>query len=131
MRILFAMFQGGGNIPLILPIVTRLVARGHDVRVLAGPGVRNRGVDGPGPIAEARGVRFDDVEIVNEMLGAGAVILQGVGEPATGGEGRLHFVRDVRDEFLAQRFTLVQLLRHGVDAFDQLTYRACLFQIVI
>ncbi len=40
MRILFAMFQGGGNIPLILPIAARLVARGHDVRVLAGPGVR-------------------------------------------------------------------------------------------
>ncbi len=42
MRILFAMFQGGGNIPLILPIAARLVARGHAVRVLAGPGVRAR-----------------------------------------------------------------------------------------
>jgi UDP:flavonoid glycosyltransferase YjiC (YdhE family) len=40
MRILLAMFQGGGNIPLILPVAARLVARGHDVRVLAGPGVR-------------------------------------------------------------------------------------------
>jgi hypothetical protein len=39
-RFLFAMFQGGGNIPLIMPIVAELVARGHDVRVLAGPGVR-------------------------------------------------------------------------------------------
>jgi UDP:flavonoid glycosyltransferase YjiC (YdhE family) len=39
-RVLVAMFQGGGNIPLILPVVTRLVARGHQVRVLAGPGVR-------------------------------------------------------------------------------------------
>jgi hypothetical protein len=39
-RFLFAMFQGGGNIPQILPIVARLVARGHAVRVLAGPGVR-------------------------------------------------------------------------------------------
>ena len=39
-RVLFAMFQGGGNIPLILPVVTRLVARGHQVRVVAGPGVR-------------------------------------------------------------------------------------------
>lgn len=34
------MFQGGGNIPLIMPVVTRLVARGHQVRVMAGPGVR-------------------------------------------------------------------------------------------
>jgi len=34
------MFQGGGNIPLIMPIVAELVARGHDVRVLAGPGIR-------------------------------------------------------------------------------------------
>ena len=39
-RFLFAMFQGSGNIPLILPIAAELVARGHDVRVLAGPGVR-------------------------------------------------------------------------------------------
>jgi UDP:flavonoid glycosyltransferase YjiC (YdhE family) len=38
--VLFAMFQGGGNIPLILPVVNRLVARGHQVRVVAGPGVR-------------------------------------------------------------------------------------------
>src|SRR6266540_7332491 len=39
-RFLFAMFQGGGNIPLILPIAAQLVARGHEVRVLAGPGIR-------------------------------------------------------------------------------------------
>jgi len=36
------MFQGGGNIPLILPIAARLVAHGHYVRVLAGPGIRLR-----------------------------------------------------------------------------------------
>jgi len=35
------MFQGGGNIPLIMPVVERLVARGHQVRVMAGPGVRH------------------------------------------------------------------------------------------
>jgi UDP:flavonoid glycosyltransferase YjiC (YdhE family) len=35
-----AMFQGGGNIPLLLPIVARLVTLGHRVRVLVGPGVR-------------------------------------------------------------------------------------------
>ena len=34
------MFQGGGNIPLILPVAARLVAQGHRVRVLAGPGIR-------------------------------------------------------------------------------------------
>ena len=39
-RFLFAMFQGGGNIPLILPIAAQLVARGHHVRVLAGPSIR-------------------------------------------------------------------------------------------
>ena len=39
-RFLFAMFEGGGNIPLILPIVAALVERGHEVRVLAGPSVR-------------------------------------------------------------------------------------------
>jgi MGT family glycosyltransferase len=39
-RILCAMFQGGGNVPLLMPIVVRLVERGHTVRVMAGPGVR-------------------------------------------------------------------------------------------
>ena len=38
--VLFAMFEGGGNLSLILPIVGRMVERGHDVRVLAGPNVR-------------------------------------------------------------------------------------------
>jgi UDP:flavonoid glycosyltransferase YjiC (YdhE family) len=39
-NVLMAMFQGGGNIPQLLPIVARLVALGHQVRVLVGPGVR-------------------------------------------------------------------------------------------
>ena len=39
-RILGAMFQGGGNVQLIMPIMTRLVERGHSVRIIAGPGVR-------------------------------------------------------------------------------------------
>lgn len=43
-RFLFAMFQGGGNIPLILPVAARLVAHGHQVRVLAGPSVWVKGV---------------------------------------------------------------------------------------
>ena len=40
MRFLVAMFEGGGNLSLILPIVADLARRGHDVRVLAGPNVR-------------------------------------------------------------------------------------------
>ena len=39
-RFLFAMFQGGGNIPLILPIAAQLIVRGHAVRVLARRGIR-------------------------------------------------------------------------------------------
>ena len=39
-QILAAMFQGGGNIPLLMPVMTALVARGHHLRILAGPGVR-------------------------------------------------------------------------------------------
>src|SRR5258705_7770440 len=35
-----AVFQGGGNVPLIVPILKELIARGHIVRVMAGPGVR-------------------------------------------------------------------------------------------
>ena len=34
------MFQGGGNIPLLMPVMARLAERGHHVRILAGPGVR-------------------------------------------------------------------------------------------
>lgn len=40
LEILACMFQGGGNIPLILPILEELVARNHRVRVMVGPGVR-------------------------------------------------------------------------------------------
>ncbi len=39
-RFLVAMFQGGGNVPLLLPIMTRLAALGHHVRFMVGPGVR-------------------------------------------------------------------------------------------
>jgi hypothetical protein len=39
-RLLFAMFEGGGNIPLITPVVGAVVERGHDVTVVAGPNIR-------------------------------------------------------------------------------------------
>ena len=39
-RVLAAVFQGGGNIPLIMPVLAELAARGHAVRVMAGPGIR-------------------------------------------------------------------------------------------
>jgi MGT family glycosyltransferase len=39
-RILAAMFQGGGNIPLLMPVIRRLIERGHHLRIMAGPGVR-------------------------------------------------------------------------------------------
>jgi hypothetical protein len=39
-RILAAMFQGGGNIPLLMPVMGRLIERGHHLRIMAGPGVR-------------------------------------------------------------------------------------------
>jgi MGT family glycosyltransferase len=39
MRFLLAMFQGGGNLSLLLPVAQRLVDHGHDVRILAGPSI--------------------------------------------------------------------------------------------
>jgi len=36
-QFLFAMWDGGGNVPPLLAIVHQLIARGHRVRVLAGP----------------------------------------------------------------------------------------------
>jgi hypothetical protein len=38
-RILAAMFQGGGNIPVLMPVMAGLVAEGHNLRILAGPGL--------------------------------------------------------------------------------------------
>jgi MGT family glycosyltransferase len=39
-RFLFAMFQGSGNIPPILAVAQQLVANGHQVRIIAGPGLQ-------------------------------------------------------------------------------------------
>ena len=39
-QFLFAMFQGGGNIPPLLAVAHQLVTRGHRVRILAGPGLQ-------------------------------------------------------------------------------------------
>ena len=39
-RIFAALFQGGGDIPLLMPVLDRLIARGHAVRIMVGPGVR-------------------------------------------------------------------------------------------
>lgn len=38
-QFLFAMFQGSGNIPPILTVARQLIARGHHVRIIAGPGL--------------------------------------------------------------------------------------------
>lgn len=45
LNILFCMFQGGGNTPLILPVLAELIARRHKLRVIAGPGVRASRLD--------------------------------------------------------------------------------------
>jgi hypothetical protein len=39
-RFLFVMFQGGGNIPPVLAVAQQLVAHGHQVCILAGPGLQ-------------------------------------------------------------------------------------------
>ena len=44
---LFAMFEGGGNVPLITPVVAAMVERGHDVAVVAGPSIRRPDVGLP------------------------------------------------------------------------------------
>lgn len=48
--VLVAMFQGGGNIPRIPPILSRLVSRGHRVRVIVGPALAKE--DAAGAAAE-------------------------------------------------------------------------------
>jgi MGT family glycosyltransferase len=82
LSILACMFQGGGNIPLILPILGELIARGHLVRVIAGPGVRRsrlklgasllRHLDEMGaalvPFREPRVHPFDDANFADRGL---------------------------------------------------------------
>ena len=43
----FAMFEGGGNVPLITPVVAVMVERGHEVVVVAGPNIRRPAVPLP------------------------------------------------------------------------------------
>jgi hypothetical protein len=56
-RFLFAMFQGGGNIPPILAVAQQLVAHGHRVRILAGPGLQPDRPPRPASAAFLDGVR--------------------------------------------------------------------------
>lgn len=68
-RILAAMFQGGGNIPLLMPVMERLVERGHRLRIMAGPGVRRSRL----PLSGG---------LVQRILGSGATLVP-FQEPAT------------------------------------------------
>ncbi len=56
-RFLFVMFQGGGNIPPILAVAQQLVAHGHQVRILAGPGLQPGRPPRPPSAAFLEGVR--------------------------------------------------------------------------
>lgn len=38
-RYLFALIEGGGNVPPVLGLARRLAARGHQVRVLGDPAI--------------------------------------------------------------------------------------------
>jgi UDP:flavonoid glycosyltransferase YjiC (YdhE family) len=60
--ILAAIFQGGGNIPLVMPVLARLVERGHHLRVIVGPGVRRSRV----PVSDS---------LVQRLLGIGATLV--------------------------------------------------------
>jgi hypothetical protein len=77
---LFAMFQSGGNIPLILPIVHELVRRGHRVRVLAGPNIR--GPERPLSPAFLERIRGSGAELVTFEMPTGDPYLNG--PPARG-----------------------------------------------
>jgi UDP:flavonoid glycosyltransferase YjiC (YdhE family) len=68
-RFLFAMFQGGGNIPLILPIVSELMRRGHQVRVIAGPNIR--GPERPLSPAFLERIRASGAELVDFEMPTG------------------------------------------------------------
>jgi UDP:flavonoid glycosyltransferase YjiC (YdhE family) len=67
---LFAMFEGGGNVPLLVPVVRAVVERGHDVTVVAGPSIRR---PNPSPAASAR--------LVDPLRESGARVVQLLDEP--------------------------------------------------
>jgi UDP:flavonoid glycosyltransferase YjiC (YdhE family) len=69
------MFQGGGNIPLILPIVGELVRRGHQVRVIAGPNIR--GPERPLSPAFLERIRGSGAELVAFEMPIGDPYLTG------------------------------------------------------
>ena len=63
------MFEGGGNVPLITPVVAAMVERGHDVTVVAGPNIRR-------PAAAPPSARFMD-----RVGGTGARVVLLLDEP--------------------------------------------------
>lgn len=69
------MFQGGGNIPLIMPIVGELVRRGHQVRVIAGPNIR--GPERPLSPAFLERIRGSGAELVTYEMPTGDPYLTG------------------------------------------------------
>jgi len=71
-QFLFAMFQGSGNIPPILAVARGLVARGHNVRILAGPGLQ--------PDRPPRPISASFLEGVH-AAGAGLILLQQARDP--------------------------------------------------
>ena len=76
--LLFAMFEGGGNVPLLTPVVDAVAARGHEVGVLVGPNIRR-------PAAPPPSERFLDRL---RASGARVIPLGDVGDPLAGFELR-------------------------------------------
>jgi UDP:flavonoid glycosyltransferase YjiC (YdhE family) len=67
---LFAMFEGGGNVPLLVPVVRAVVERGHDVTVVVGPSIRR-----PNPPSAA------SPRLVDPLRDAGGRVVQLLDEP--------------------------------------------------
>jgi UDP:flavonoid glycosyltransferase YjiC (YdhE family) len=82
LRFLFAMFQGGGNVPLIMPIVSELVSRGHEVRILAGPGIRPVARSGRVGDSIDRGARPVSEGFLRRITDSGATFVP-LSEPPT------------------------------------------------
>jgi UDP:flavonoid glycosyltransferase YjiC (YdhE family) len=64
------MFEGGGNVPLLVPVVRAVVERGHDVTVVVGPSIRR---PNPPPAASSR--------LVDPLREARARVVQLLDEP--------------------------------------------------
>ncbi|MNC25140.1 hypothetical protein D3C75_732160 [compost metagenome] len=71
-------------------------------------------------LGQAEAFRFDNIQITLPLLRVQSAAFERFGKAHNGGQRRPDFMGDIGDKLLAQRFHLLQIGRHVVDAGHQL-----------